>query len=347
MTKAINNLELLPKNIIETSSNSFQNLTCLVNLDLSEFQELTTIGYDNFNNLYSMQELCLPPNINEIKSGSFQNCTSLVRLDLSDYDQLELISFDCFKRLWSLTELNLGSNIKEIRSGSFCNCTSLVRLDLCENLEEISFDIFKNSWSLREIIFPQNSKIQLIKSGAFQNCTNLMRLDLTNCVELREISFDTFVNAWSIQEIIFGSNVKKINSGSFRNCTSLTRLRIPASLEEISWNAFEGCVQLEEVIFEGHTKVDEEAFQNCPRLANRVFPKRRLPGCQYGKYSELKESLQFGQGQIGAICGISLEDFEDNSDIVVLPCGHAYFEEALHDWFLRHEICPTCRVAFQ
>jgi len=344
MAKSINNLELLPKKIIETPSNSFQNLTCLVNLDLSEFQELTTIGYDNFKNLYSMQELCLPPNINEIKSGSFNNCTSLMRLDLSDYDQLELISFDCFRGLWSLTELNLGSNIKEIRSGSFCDCSSLVRLNLCENLEEISFDIFKNAWSLQEIIFPQNSKIQLIKSGAFQNCTSLMRLDLTSCVELREISFDTFVNAWSIQEIIFGPNIKKINSGSFRNCTSLTRLRIPASVEEIYWNAFEGCIQLEEVIFEGDTKVDEEAFQNCPRLANRVFPKKKLPGCQYGKYAELKESLRFGQGQIGATCGISFEVFEDNSDIVVLPCGHAFFEEALHEWILRRKICPTCRV---
>jgi hypothetical protein len=91
MAKIIYDLELLPKNITETASNSFQNLPCLMNLDLSEFQELTTIGYDNFINLYSMQELCLPPNIKEIKSGSFNNCTSLMRLDLSNYDQLEMV----------------------------------------------------------------------------------------------------------------------------------------------------------------------------------------------------------------------------------------------------------------
>jgi hypothetical protein len=109
MTKAINNLKLLPKNIIETPSNSFQNLTSLVNFDLSEFQELTIIGYDNGKNLYSMQGLCLPPNINEIKSGSFQNCTSLMRLDLSDYDQLELVSFDCFV-------INLDTNYASLNS---------------------------------------------------------------------------------------------------------------------------------------------------------------------------------------------------------------------------------------
>jgi hypothetical protein len=220
-----------------------------------------------------------------------------------------------------------------------------VKLDLCENLEHISFDIFKNAWSLREIIFPQNSKIKSIKSGAFQNCTSLVTLDLSNCLQLEQISFDTFVNAWSLQEIIFGPNVKEIMSGAFRNLTSLTRLRIPASIEKISWNTFEGCFQLEEVIFEGDTEVDPDAFQNCPRLERRVFPRKKIPGCIYGKYSDLKASLQFGQGQIGATCGISLEEFQEDSDIVVLPCGHAYLEEAFHEWFSRQKICPTCKVA--
>jgi hypothetical protein len=222
-----------------------------------------------------------------------------------------------------------------------------VRLNLCENLEDISFDIFKNCWSLREIIFPQNSKIKSIKSGAFYDCTSLVTLDLSNCEQLEEISFDTFVNAWSLQEIIFGPLIKKINSGSFRNCTSLTRLRIPVSVEEISWNAFEGCVQLEEVIFEGDTVVDPDAFQNCPRLERRVFPRRRLQGCLYGKYSELKATLQFGQGQIGAICGISLEEFKDDSNIVILPCGHSYIEESFNQWILMQKICPTCKVELE
>ncbi len=342
MMKSINNLELLPKNIKETPSNSFQNLSCPVIFDLSEFQKLRTIGYDNFKNLYQMQELVLPKKINEIRSGSFQNCTSLLRLNLSNYRRLDLISFDCFRGLWSLTELNLGSNIKEIRSGSFCNCTSLMRLDLFENLEDISFDIFKNCWSLREIIFHQNSKIQSIKSGAFHNCTSLVTLDLSNCRQLDEISFDTFVNAWSLQEIIFGPNIKEIKSGAFRNCTSLTRLRIPASVTKIFWDTFSGCTQLEEVIFEGSTEVDPEAFQNCPRFEKRFFPKKRYPGCLYGEYAELKESLKFEQGK-GGTCGISLEEFQDDSDIVVLPCGHAYLEEAFHEWFSKCEICPTCR----
>ena len=285
--------------------------------------------------------------LSEIPSGSF-NELSIFKLDLSEFPELRKIGFSCFKGLFSMQELRLPPNINEILSGSLSNCLRLESLDLsnCTSLENIGFDTFKDAHSLREIIFPVNSKIKTIHSGAFLNCTSLVTLDLSNCLKLEQISFDTFVNAWSLQEIIFGPNVKEIMTGAFRNLTSLTRLRIPASIEKISWNTFEGCVQLEEVIFEGDTVVDPDAFQNCPRLERRVFPRKKIPGCLYGKYSELKASLQFGQGESGATCGISLEEFQEDSDIVVLPCGHAYLEEAFHEWFSRQKKCATCKREF-
>ena len=291
----------------------------------------------------------LPQNVKEMPSGSFTDLTRLFSLDLSSVPQIEIIDFDCFKGLWSLQELNLGPYVKEIRSGSFRNCTSLTRLDLsnCAELEIISFDIFVNAWSLREIFFPQDSKITDIRSGAFKNCTSLTRLDLSNCVELTEISFNTFVNAWSLEEFIFGPGITEIRSGAFRNCTSLTRLSFPASITNISWDTFCGCTQLTEVVFEGDTKVDANAFQNCPRLARLPRRPKRNPGFRYGKYSDLRETLQFGQGSEGGTCGISLEEFQDDSDIVVLPCGHAYLEEEFNKWILRQMICPTCKVALQ
>ena len=102
---------------------------------------------------------------------------------------------------------------------------------------------------------------------------------------------------------------------------------------------------MEEVIFEGHPEVHPDAFQNCPRLI-RIFPKKKIPGVIYGKYSELKGSLQFRQGSEGGICGISLEEFHDDSDIVVLPCGHAFLEEAFHEWISRQPICSACKQKF-
>jgi len=137
------------------------------------------------------------------------------------------------------------------------------------------------------------------------------------------------------------SRIEEIKFGAFSNCTSLVRLTIPASVTKIRCNAFANCTQLEEVILEGNTEVEETAFQNCHRLTiKKLF---RLPDFQYGKYSELKASLVDSQQENGN-CAISMEDFLEDSDIVVLPCGHAYFEEPFMQWFSTNQICPTCRI---
>jgi hypothetical protein len=243
-------------------------------------------------------------------------------------------------------QINLHG-FSKIPNGSFKGL-SVYELDLSglPDLKIIGRDCFRDLFQLRELRF--SPEIERIRSGSFSNCTSLTRLDLSNCAELRIFGAEIFKNCWSLREIIFPENSKisEICAGSFSNCTKLTRLRIPASVRKISGRrTFSGCTQLEEVIFEGDTEVVPDAFQNCPNLERKIFLRRKIPGFQYGKYSDLKGTLQFDQGEKGASCGISLEDFLENSDIVVLPCGHAYFEEAFNEWFSRQKICPTCKVA--
>jgi hypothetical protein len=45
-------------------------------------------------------------------------------------------------------------------------------------------------------------------------------------------------------------------------------------------------------------------------------------------------------------CGISLEDFQNDSDVIVLPCRHAFMEAQIRRWIItdRHTTCPTCRA---
>lgn len=169
----------------------------------------------------------------------------------------------------------------------------------------------------------------------------MTRLDFSNCVQFEEFGNNNFTDAFSLEEIVFPPTLKKIKHHAFRNCISLVRLRIPASVSEIETSVFSDCTNLEKIIFDNIAGISiaERAFQNCPLLA------RRYPGFRYGKYSELKASLQFEQGSEGGTCGISLEEFQEDSDIVVLPCGHAYLEESFIMWISRHKICPTCKAA--
>jgi hypothetical protein len=107
----------------------------------------------------------------------------------------------------------------------------------------------------------------------------------------------------------------------------------------IGENAFRNCPKLEEFIIEGPTMLAEGAFENCPRLIRRIYLQTRFVDCVYGKYRELKESLKFEKVE----CGITLEEFEDDSNIVILRCGHAFLEESLQEWARRQRICPACK----
>jgi hypothetical protein len=317
----------------------------LVLLDLSSLCNLKEIESSAFRNSWSLREIKFPPNLEKISSGSFTDCLKLVKLDLAHLLKMSMIESDLFKNSWELQEISFPPNIQKIGTLSFKNCTSLVRLDLsnCSQLEEIEFDTFIRGWSLREITFPPN--LRRIFAGAFLECTSLTRLDFSDCAQFEEFGNNMFTDAFSLQELILPQTLQKITHHAFRNCTSLTRLRIPASVNEIEEEAFSGCTNLEEIVFDNFEGIEihERAFQNCPKFARR----HRHPGFRYGKYSELKGSLQFGQGSEGGTCGISLEEFQDDSDIVVLPCGHAYFEEAFNQWFSMQIICPTCKIALE
>lgn len=48
-------------------------------------------------------------------------------------------------------------------------------------------------------------------------------------------------------------------------------------------------------------------------------------------------------------CGISLEDFQNDSEVIVLPCRHAFMEAQIRRWIItdQHTTCPTCRAPVQ
>jgi hypothetical protein len=173
------------------------------------------------------------------------------------------------------------------------------------------------------------------------SCKKLVSLNFSNYSQLEKFYENAFGFNIALRDIQFPPNLKIIESGAFHRCNSLTSIQIPASVEFIEQNAFKSCAQLEQVTFEGIVMLAAGAFENCARLVRRVYLQTRFVDCVYGKYCDLKESLQFEKVE----CGISLEEFKDDSNIVILCCGHAFLEEAFHEWTKRQRICPTCKVA--
>lgn len=66
-----------------------------------------------------------------------------------------------------------------------------------------------------------------------------------------------------------------------------------------------------------------------------------------GEYQNLRNQNIIHQECVR--CGISLEDFQNDSDVIVLPCRHAFMEPQIRRWIItdRHTTCPTCRAPVQ
>jgi hypothetical protein len=329
--------------------NVFRGNTNMTSVDLSGCSSLTSLGSMALSECSKLSDIILPPSLETMGVGSIANCTSLVSLDLSFCERIKLITPFFCNMNFSLIDIRFPLNIQTIGTCAIGNCTSLVYLDLSAylQLEKLENHAFSNALSLQDIVFPPN--IQKISTAAFKNCTSLIRLNLGNCHQLLKIDAYAFSQCNSLCDIILPPNIDVIDIDAFESCTRLVSIRIPAFVREVKMHAFYGCTQLAEVIFEGDTKVNATSFANCPKLVRRMYPSKRHSGLRYGKYSELKGRLRFGQGEPGesATCGISLEEFADDLDIVVLQCGHAFCEEALHTWIERQKICPACKNAIQ
>ena len=194
---------------------------------------------------------------------------------------------------------------------------------------------FFNAWSLQTIQFAPNLKT----ITGFNICTSLVSLDFSSCNQLEIFETTIFFNAWSLCSIQFPPNLKIIQNCAFKNSSRLTSLQIPASVEIIEENSFNSCEQLEQVTFEGPIILGEGAFDNCPRLVGLVYLQNRYVNCIFGKYSELKQSNRF---EITA-CAITREEFEDDSDIVILRCGHPFIKKELEIWTKKQLTCPLCK----
>ena len=72
-----------------------------------------------------------------------------------------------------------------------------------------------------------------------------------------------------------------------------------------------------------------------------VLTQEQINELPKGPYQEVKRSFRVDSNQ----CGMSLEDFEDDTEIMVLPCYHAFQQEYISKWLTENSNkCPTCRA---
>ncbi|MBQ3063323.1 MAG: leucine-rich repeat domain-containing protein [Clostridia bacterium] len=95
-----------------------------------------------------------------------------------------------------------------------------------------------------------------------------------------EVAIVNFTSNYTLHAIVIPDKIEncpvvEITDGAFYQCSQITSVKIPATVTRIGDMAFAGCVQLEEVIFDGVPTlqtIDDYAFAKCAALKSIALP---------------------------------------------------------------------------
>jgi hypothetical protein len=118
----------------------------------------------------------------------------------------------------------------------------------------------------------------------------------------------------------------------------------PAPAQNQNQNQAQG--RLYEIIFDtNNTNLDNYINTIWNTMLNRdIISTTAFNALPRGTYQNLRSQNIIHQECVR--CGISLEDFQNDSEVIVLPCRHAFMEPQIRRWIItdRHTTCPTCRA---
>lgn len=224
---------------------------------------VVAIGKDCFSNT-ACKEVILPNSVKWIEGGAFSYCKQLRGIHLPN--QLQKIGVNAFC-LSHLQAIEIPSTVRVLGANAFANCTDLHDVILNEGLTKIDDCAFINSelhgsleipstvkkiginafyhTSLEGITFKGDDKISL-SSSCFRECRNLKRIEWgSSYVDVLPCS--CFAGC-ALEEIEVPNGVEVIDEKCFSYNKLLRSIKLPSSLKEIRFEAFEGDFGIEEVL---------------------------------------------------------------------------------------------------
>ena len=226
-----------------------------------------------------------------------------------------------------------GSNrLQNLRIGDNGTLSGCYLFQYCPNLESISIGhsttisgnhCFSGSRSLQRLQFAPNT----IFSGysLFAGCETIREVLIPdNCTISSDFFFSKCV---SLERIVIGNNVVIQSSQCFYKCSGVRSVTIGDNVTISGLKFMEGCFanqNVELTIGSGYVGYPIH------------IP---MPILHIKKFMDVKSDLRYEAKK----CMISLEKFEDDSDVIVLKCGHVFLFEPLQKWIEIKNICAICR----
>lgn len=195
--------------------------------DTYEGEPVIAIGENAFFGKWQVTELYLADSIVTIGSSAFEDMQKLVKVKMPN--NLSVLSNRAFEDTYKLTNLELPESLTEIGSYVFSE-SGITALHIPKNVSKIGKNLTSHAKSLTKLTVDENNA-EYYSDG--------------NCIITKEHKLIAGCTG-----SVIPNTVTVIGEQAFY-CTGITKVVVPASVETIEKEAFNGCKSLVEVELNG------------------------------------------------------------------------------------------------
>ena len=246
MCQSLGKLELSNK-LTTIPENAFED-TAIKTLTVPEGVE--TIETYAFNACKQLEEVNLPASLETIGSSSFWSNEALREVHIADQSKLTKIEEKAFAFSEKLKSINLPASIETIETDAFANCTVLADIGFAEDSQlKVLGDSALSSTALKTFYMP--ASLTTVGERPLKGCKELTAITVAKDNKLFKdedgilYSKDgseliQYPSKKQMKEFTVPANVKTIGKQAFHYAKDLNTLNIPATVDRIENNAFEG-----------------------------------------------------------------------------------------------------------
>ena len=257
-----------------------------------------TVPYRCMSGAKALKDVSIPGTVTTISAEAFKDCTGLRSVTLPE--GLQIIRNNAFGGT-SLTEITLPSTLT-ICEAAFKNCFSLKTAAFADGIDSIPYNCFGNTASLEKVVIPDSVRtigssafagtvslrsivfpdiLETIESDAFEN-SGLINVTIPDSVT--KLGASAFKSCRKLKTAAVGKGVTAIENGVFSEDTALESVTLPAAVKSFSFNAFGGCVELEDISYPGKAgsfKAENTSFRGCYSLRDSRFVHLDFSGTEF------------------------------------------------------------------
>ena len=267
-------------------------------------ETITTISKSAFSGCESLTGIKIPSGLKSIGNDAFSGCENIKEIELNDglkslgasaFTQTgitEIVIPKTVESIYGVTGM-MGlvgysafddSNVREVTFAegatiipekSFFGCKSIEKINIPNTVKTIGNNAFSGCENLKEIELPEG--IESIGANAFSG-TGITSLTIPASLKSGYASAGmiamgaySMVEDSNIKEVTFAEGTKKIPDKIFFNCSTLEKVNLPDSVELIGREAFAGCENLSDIIYnkDSDIKCYQDSFKDSG-LAEKV-----------------------------------------------------------------------------